>query len=97
MPDTGTVTFYVIYDDGSVEEQTHADTDGAEPVLSKPGRVAGKAEYDQTLALLEEQQAIWLAETRAREDQLRKDDYGALLAAGIPEATARRITGYNGA
>lgn len=91
-----TTTFYIIYDDGSVEAQTVPDVPGVQAVLSKPGRVSGKIEYDQYRARLEEQAAIWLAETQAREQQVRKDDYDALIIAGIPEATARRITGYTG-
>lgn len=87
-------TTYVIYEDGSIEASTVSDT--MEVVLSKPGRIVSEAEYNQRLDLLNEQHAIWLAETRAREDQLLKADYDALLAAGIPEATARRITGYSG-
>jgi len=96
MSEAGTVTFYIIYEDGSVEAQTLPDVPGAEPVLSKPGRVSGKIEYDQYLARLNEQNNIWFSETLAREQQLLKADYDALIAAGIPEATARRITGYTG-
>lgn len=91
-----TVTFYLIYEDGSVESQTVPDVPGVAAFLSKPGRVAGKVEYDQYLAKLEEQHAIWLSETHAREQQVKKDDYDALIVAGIPDATARRITGYEG-
>ena len=90
------VVFYVIYEDGSVEVLTVTGDPDAEPVLSKPGRIASKIEYDQYLAVLEEQHAIYLAEIAAREQQVLKADYDALIAAGIPEATARRITGYTG-
>lgn len=94
MSDPGTTTFYVIYEDGSIEVQTLPD--GTDPVLNKPGRVSGKVEYDQYLARLQELNATWLAETHAREQQVQKADYDALVAAGIPDATARRITGYAG-
>lgn len=96
MSEPGTVTFYIIYEDGSVEAQTLPDVPGAEPVLSKQGRVSGKIEYDQYLNRLNEQNNIWLVETLAREQQLLKADYDALITAGIPEATARRITKYTG-
>lgn len=90
------LVFYVIYEDGSLEVLTVVGDANAEPVLNKPGRIASKIEYDQYLRVLEEQHAIYLAEMAAREQQLLKADYDALIAAGIPEATARRITGYNG-
>jgi len=96
MAELGTVTFFIIYEDGSVETQTLPDEPGAEPVLSKPGRNAGEIEYNQFLARIEQQNALWFTETQAREQQLLKADYDALIAAGIPEATARRITGYSG-
>lgn len=90
------VIFYVIYEDGTLEVLTVVGDPDAEPVLNKPGRIASKIEYDQYLRILEEQHAIYLAEIAAREQQLLKADYDALIAAGIPEATARRITGYTG-
>lgn len=90
------LVFYVIYEDGSLEVLTVIGDANAEPVLNKPGRIASKIEYDQYLRVLEEQHAIYLAEMAAREQQLLKADYDALIAAGIPEATARRITGYTG-
>ena len=96
MSEPGTVTFYIIYEDGSVEAQTLPDIPDVEPVLTKAGRVSGKIEYDQYLFRLNEQNNIWMGETQAREQQLLKADYDALIAAGIPEATARRITGYDG-
>lgn len=96
MAQPGTVEFHIIYEDGSVEVQTHPDMPGAQPMLAKPGRVSGKIEYDQYLARIDGQNAIWLAETNARSQQLVKADYDALIGAGIPEATARRITRYEG-
>lgn len=92
----GTVTFYVIYEDGSVEEQILPDTSGVEPVLSKPGRVSGQIEYEQYKTRIEELNRIWLAETNARQQAIQKVDYDGLILAGIPDATARRLTGYTG-
>lgn len=92
MPAPDSDTFYIIYDDGSVEAQTLV----GEPVLSKPGRIAGEIEYNQRLAAIEEHNSIYMEEIHAAEQAALKTDYDALIAAGIPEVTARRITGYNG-
>ena len=75
------LVFYVIYEDGSLEVLTVFGDENAEPVLDKPGRVTSKLEYDQYLRLLEEQHAIYLAEMAAREQQMLKADYDALIAA----------------
>lgn len=96
MPEAGTVTFHIIYEDGSIEAQTVDDVPGAQPTLNKPGRVAGEIEYNQNLARINEETAIILADLQAKELAQLKADYDALIAAGIPAATARRITGYNG-
>lgn len=91
-----TTLVYVIYDDGSIETQTITGSGMVEPVLDKPGRVTSEAEYKQYLAVLEERQSIYVAEQTAAEQSALKGDYDALRAAGIPEETARRITGYTG-
>lgn len=96
MPDTNTETFYVVYDDGSIELLTMTGTGTLEPVLDKPGRITSKAEYDQYKAVLDERHAIYLAELEGAEQAAMKTDYDALIASGVPEATARRLSGYTG-
>lgn len=88
------VDYFVIYDDGSTGQITL--TNGGEPVLGKPGRLVTREEYDERL---EEIQAVRDAarEEREAEDLARqREDYLALRAAGVPEATARRMSGYEG-
>lgn len=96
MPAPEPVTFFIIYDDGSIEQQDVEGVDSPEPTLSKPGRVAGQIEYEQYRLRLEEQNKIWIAETDARQQAVQKVDYDGLILAGIPDATARRLTGYTG-
>lgn len=96
MPDPGTDVFHIIYDDGSIEVQTITGGDDPQPVLSKPGRIAGEVEYAQYATALAEHNAIYVAEVQAREQSVHKADYEGLLAAGIPDDTARRLTGYTG-
>ena len=89
-------TYYIIYDDGTLETLIIAGDGLPEPVLDKPGRITSKLEYDQYKALRDEQNAVFLAELEATEQATRKTDYDALIAAGVPEDTARRLTGYTG-
>lgn len=97
MPDTpNTETFYVVYDDGSIEQLTMTGTGPLVPVLDKPGRITSKAEYDQYKTVMDERHAIYLAELSAAEQSTMRTDYDALIAAGMPDATARRLSGYTG-
>lgn len=88
------VEYWAVYDDGSVGRITV--TNGQEPVLGKPGRLVTEEEYR---GRLEEIQAV---RDQARADQEAADlartreDYLALRAAGVPDATARRMSGYTG-
>lgn len=89
-----TAEYFAILDDGSVRRMTV--TNGTEPVLSKPGRWVTEEEYKERLA------EIQTVRDRARADQEAQDrartweDYQALRAAGVPEASARRMSGYKG-
>jgi hypothetical protein len=51
-------------------------------------------EYAAGLAAVQEANAAAVAERAAAEREAARADYEALIAAGIPEATARRMSGY---
>ncbi|MFE3378688.1 hypothetical protein [Streptomyces anulatus] len=50
-------------------------------------------EYETGVAALEAARAQWAADQRAAEAAAACEDYEALIAAGVPEATARRMSG----
>lgn len=93
--DEEVTTVYVVYDDGSIDKITYSGSDM--PPLSKPGRVTDEAEYLARLAQLEAQNAAHVDDLQRAAQAQAKADYDALRAAGIPEATARRLSGYTGA
>ncbi|MET9818353.1 hypothetical protein [Streptomyces sp. NPDC006355] len=86
---------WVIYDDGSTGHMEIPEGDG-DPALAKPGRLVTEAEYT---ARLEEIRAARAARHEAEETarlEAARADYDALIAGGFPEATARRLSGYQG-
>ncbi|MGJ5693538.1 hypothetical protein ACM6RM_10210, partial [Streptomyces pratensis] len=87
--------FYVLYDDGSTGR---IEVIGQEepPTLSKPGRIVTETEYEDRLAELRAEQERLREEQGAEDEARTREDYLALLAAGVPEATARRMSGYTG-
>lgn len=85
-------TYYVLYDDGSASLIT--STTDEEPPLAKPGQFVDRATYETRAAELRELREDHAAALQAADQQRAQEDYDALLAAGIPEATARRLSGY---
>ena len=89
------ITWYALYEDGTLERFS-TDAAGAEPVLSRPGRFITEAEYLERLAQMEAESAARAAELDRQAAAQRKADYDALIALGVPEETARRLSGWTG-
>ncbi|MDN3056836.1 hypothetical protein PH213_20240 [Streptomyces sp. SRF1] len=89
-----TVTYWVIYDDGSTG--LIDVTNGEAPILAKPGRLVTEEEYTARLAEIQAEQDRRREEQEAADLARTREDYLALIAAGVPEATARRMSGYTG-
>lgn len=56
--------------------------------------VISQAAYELGVAQVEAANAAYVAGLREAEQQAAQDDYEALVAAGIPEATALRLSGH---
>ncbi|MFE3122268.1 hypothetical protein ACFXHD_02480 [Streptomyces hydrogenans] len=67
---------------------------GTTPAPQQGAMEMTEGEYETALAAIEAQREQDLATTRAAEAAAVRDDYEALLVAGIPETTAQRLTGY---
>ncbi|MFI2300190.1 hypothetical protein ACH5AL_15305 [Actinacidiphila glaucinigra] len=93
-PETGPVTYWALYEDGSAG--LIKSTTGEEPVLTKPGRLVDEAEYTSRAEELKAANEAYVAQLQAEDEQRTREDYLALRAAGVPEATARRMSGYTG-
>lgn len=94
QPIAATRKLYVLYEDGSTGLM---ETSVEEPRLPKPGRFVSEAEHATRLSELRAGTGVRLAELVAGDEERTRADFDALTGAGLPEATARRLSGYEGA
>lgn len=87
-------TYYVLYEDGSTGEI--AVTGEEEPPLAKPGRFVPEKEYRARLGEMKAERAAHVAGLLVADEDRTRTDFEALTAAGIPEGTARRLSGWDG-
>lgn len=85
-------THWVIYDDGSTGRLTA--TSEELPPLAKPGKFVTEAKYLRRHKELSDAHATYVAGLVAEDEERTRGDYEALTAVGVPEATARRLTGH---
>ncbi|MFF5668782.1 hypothetical protein ACFY8S_01375 [Streptomyces hygroscopicus] len=88
-------TIYYRFPDGSVAERIITGGDGAVPPPGGAVEIT-EEEYRAALAAIEEQIEQERQEQQEAEQARIKADYDALRALGVPEETARRLTGYTG-
>lgn len=87
-------TQWAIFEDGSVGKwQYEGDTP---PPLTGPGRLVSENEYLERLGEIQAAVEERRAATEAAEQETAKSAYEALIAAGIPEASARHLSRYDG-
>lgn len=67
-----------------------------EPELPEGATTLTEADYMAALADVQEQRATYAQELVDEQEAAQQADYEALRASGIPETTARRLTGYTG-
>lgn len=84
-------TYYYQYPDGSIVSVVAS---GTEPTPPEGATVLTKADYDTAVTQHEQARQQRDNDTKAAEAANARSDYDALIAAGIPEATARRLSGH---
>lgn len=89
-------TTYGVYDDGSVETVIMRGSGVSTVLASRPGHVALKAEYDSALASVNTALAANRNALAATQNTNTQTDYNNLVASGVPDVTARRVSGYTG-
>ncbi|MFD8509728.1 hypothetical protein ACFV27_01080 [Streptomyces antimycoticus] len=90
-----TRTIYYKFADGSIAERVI--TGAVEDVLPPEGaEEISEEEYRAALAAIEAANEQQRQEQEAEQQARMKADYEALRAVGVPEETARRLTGYMG-
>lgn len=87
-------TFWVLYEDGSAGRISVVTAEDEPPALAKRGRVVTEEEYDAYVAALAAERDEHLSDVRGEELARAREDYEALRTADVPEATARRMSGY---
>lgn len=93
QPIAETQVHYVLYDDGALGR---IETSQETPVLTRPGQLVSEEEYQQHLAQMTAARETYLADLVSAETARQQEDYQALRVLLVPEATARRLTGYQG-
>jgi len=83
---------WIIFDDGSVGSVGFEE--GTEPALWAPGRFVTEAEHDAALDALRTANAKHVAKTVEAEQAAAREDFDEMLAAGVPERVARRLSGH---
>jgi len=83
---------HYVMDDGSVRVVEYGD--GVAPAPVTGGRAVTEAEYTSALAAIQQANAEQASQVQATETANAKADYDALIAAGLPAATARRLSNY---
>ncbi|MFF4179735.1 hypothetical protein [Streptomyces sp. NPDC001750] len=87
-------THFYQHADGSYSTVTVSGVEG--PVTPPEGAVEiTEAEYNSGVAAIEAANAAQVAEQEAAQQEQARQDYEALIAAGIPPETAARMSGYN--
>jgi hypothetical protein len=88
-------TIHLLYATGAVAEVE--TTQAAEDYTPPEGATVITAEdYATRLADIQADNQAAVDQALAEEAQQRQEDYEALLALNVPEATARRLSGYTG-
>ncbi|MEF3119505.1 hypothetical protein [Streptomyces chrestomyceticus] len=85
--------FYFRMPDGALSAR-HTDGHSGEVMLPGGATALTRKEYERALNELNAANAEQINQQMEAERAQLRTDYEALLAAGIPEGTARRITGY---
>ncbi|MGW3736689.1 hypothetical protein [Streptomyces sp. NPDC005148] len=93
QPDEAPVTYWVLYDDGS---SGRVESTNGEPTLTSPGRLVSEAEHQARVDELKAANDAHVAEIQAEDETRQREDFDALVASGLPEASARRLSGYEG-
>ncbi|MGX1514037.1 hypothetical protein [Streptomyces collinus] len=93
MPDT---TLYYRTAGGALASQAASGEAAGPPALPEGATELSAEEYATELAEIQAARQDHAADLIAADEANQSADYEALRASGIPEATARRLTGYTG-
>lgn len=87
-------TFYYRHEGGGYSTRTVVVEDGTEVPPPAGAVEISQSEYRDGVAAVESAHAEYVAGLEEADEVRARADYEALIAAGIPEETARRMSGY---
>ncbi|WP_405961296.1 hypothetical protein OG235_37180 [Streptomyces sp. NBC_00024] len=87
---------YYRTDGGALVSRVVTGESAEAPALPEGATPLTEAEYTAALGVVEAEREEYKQELMAGEEAAQQADYDALKASGIPEATARRLSGYTG-
>ncbi|MGY5034348.1 hypothetical protein ACWC9U_26525 [Streptomyces sp. 900116325] len=91
QPTAAPRTYWVLYENGVI---ARIEATGNEVQAPEGGQLLTQEEYEQRLQQWQEANDAHVAELKAADRARQTEDYEALVAAGLPEATAARLAGY---
>ncbi|GAA2945916.1 MULTISPECIES: hypothetical protein [Streptomyces] len=89
-------TIYYRYENGSYSERTVSGETDTEIVAPPGATEVTEAEYRDGVAALDAARAAENSAMEAADQERARQSYDDLVAAGIPDETARRLSGYQG-
>ncbi|MFZ4160432.1 hypothetical protein ACOZDE_18675 [Streptomyces griseoincarnatus] len=90
-----TIQYFRTADGVLASRKTTGDAEEPQP-LPEGATALTEEEYEAALVDVETARQQYAEELVATDEANQSADYTALRTSGIPEATARRLTGYNG-
>jgi len=86
--------YYVRFPDGHIGQITAAF--GTEPLLPEGSTTLTQEQYQELRGQMHDAHEARLAQIQAAEEAARLQQYQDLLEVGLPDATARGLSGYDG-
>jgi flagellar biosynthesis/type III secretory pathway protein FliH len=90
------VTLYYRTADGALVSRTVSGDQVEGPELPEDATVLTEEEYTAARAEVEAARQAHAAQLAAEAEAAQREDYEALRALGVPEVSARRMSGYTG-
>ncbi|MBC9729248.1 hypothetical protein [Streptomyces sp. TRM68367] len=87
-------TLYALLDNGGVYATSWEQGQPGSQALPSPGRIVTQDEYQARLDEINAANGQRVVDAEAARQHEARADYDALIGAGIPAATAQRLTGY---
>lgn len=90
QPATAPRTYWLLYENGAL---ARIEAVGDEVQVPEGAQLLTEAEYEERVQQWQEDNDAHVAALKAADRARQTEDYEALIALGVPDATARRLSG----